>query len=332
MRVAEVLHVGDRDDRRLGLPVEVAAPRQQRVVDHVDHDPVLDLVLGAGDEVGGDLGVGVGVAGARRGAGERVRAHGVPVDARRAAPATRRRSRRWSSGSSSRTRPCRRSSTAWRSIGCSAVTRDLAGDHRLDDPPGAHRVACRGDGGEVPLDGRDRLDRVGVGRRRRRRRRRQCLDGVVDAGDPATSRRRPCRRRPRARRPRRRRPGRTAPSRGRPGRHRSEHRRAGLVDVVDRAEHRRHVVDGDPGGDAAAGEPDAVADEQEPVAAGDVVEVEGAGGVVGAPSDGPHQAGPGGAPGAGEQLGDAAAEHAVGRRRRTRRARSCATISSGGGR
>ena len=33
---AEVLHVGHRDDRRLGLPVEVGAPGQQRVVDHVD--------------------------------------------------------------------------------------------------------------------------------------------------------------------------------------------------------------------------------------------------------------------------------------------------------
>ena len=70
----------------------------------------------------------------------------------------------------------------------------------------------------------------------------------------------------------------------------------GLVDVVDRSEHRRHIVDRDPGRDAAPGEPDPVPDEQEPVAARHIVEVEGAGGVVGAPSDGPHQAGPGGAP------------------------------------
>jgi hypothetical protein len=69
---AEVLHVGDRHDRRLGLPVEVADPGQQRVVHDLDDDPVLHLVLRARDEVGRETGVGVRVAGPRRRAGERV--------------------------------------------------------------------------------------------------------------------------------------------------------------------------------------------------------------------------------------------------------------------
>ena len=77
---AEVLHVGDSDDRRLGLPIEVAAPRQQRVVDHVDHDAMLGLVLGAGQQLGGGTLVGVGVAGARCRAGERMGLHRVAVD------------------------------------------------------------------------------------------------------------------------------------------------------------------------------------------------------------------------------------------------------------
>ena len=46
----------------------------------VDDDPVLDLVLRAGDELLGDLGVEVGVTGARRGAGQRVRPHDPTVD------------------------------------------------------------------------------------------------------------------------------------------------------------------------------------------------------------------------------------------------------------
>ena len=49
-------------------------------MDHVDHDAVLDLVLRAGDQLGGDPRIGVGVAGARRRAGERVGPHDVAVD------------------------------------------------------------------------------------------------------------------------------------------------------------------------------------------------------------------------------------------------------------
>ncbi len=77
---AEVLDVGDGDDRRVGLPVEEAAPRQQRVVDDVDDDAVLDLVLGAVDEGGGDLGV---AARRRRCAGRSRRAGGPVPPARR---------------------------------------------------------------------------------------------------------------------------------------------------------------------------------------------------------------------------------------------------------
>ncbi len=68
---AEVLDVGHGHDRRLRLPVEIARPRQQGVVDDVDHDPVLELVLRAGDQLVGDPGVVVGIAGARRRAGQR---------------------------------------------------------------------------------------------------------------------------------------------------------------------------------------------------------------------------------------------------------------------
>ena len=52
--VARCDDVGDGDDRGVRLPVEEAAPRQERVVDDVDHDAVLHLVLRAGDERSGD--------------------------------------------------------------------------------------------------------------------------------------------------------------------------------------------------------------------------------------------------------------------------------------
>ena len=77
---SEVLHVRHLHDRRLGLPIEVAAPRQQGVVHHLDHGAVLDLVLGAGDELRREPRVVVGVAGDRRRPGERVRPDHVAVD------------------------------------------------------------------------------------------------------------------------------------------------------------------------------------------------------------------------------------------------------------
>jgi hypothetical protein len=77
-----VLDVGHLDDRRLGLPVEVAAERQQGVAHHLDRDAVLDLVLGAGLQLGGELRVELGVAG---GAG-RCRRAGATARRRRRPP------------------------------------------------------------------------------------------------------------------------------------------------------------------------------------------------------------------------------------------------------
>ena len=73
----QVLHVGHGHDGRLRLLVEVRAPGQQRVVDHVDGVAVLDLVLGRRQQVGRQPGVGrrIGAAGSR--SRHRVRAHDV---------------------------------------------------------------------------------------------------------------------------------------------------------------------------------------------------------------------------------------------------------------
>jgi hypothetical protein len=58
----QVLHVGHGHDRRLGLGVDVGAPRQEGVPHHVDGDLVLDAVLGRGQQAGGQAGVGGRVA------------------------------------------------------------------------------------------------------------------------------------------------------------------------------------------------------------------------------------------------------------------------------
>ncbi len=119
---AQVLHVGHRDDRGLRLPVEVAAPRQERLVHHVDDDPVLDLVLGRGDERGREAGVRGRVARPGRRAGERVRAHDVAVAGDQQLRARRRRSRPSSTGSCEPNDARSRSRMACTSSGRSAVT------------------------------------------------------------------------------------------------------------------------------------------------------------------------------------------------------------------
>ena len=71
----QVLDIGHRHHGGLGLVVEVRAPRQQRVVDHVDGDLVLLAVLGRGEQRCRQPLVGGGVAAARGGAG-----HGMGAD------------------------------------------------------------------------------------------------------------------------------------------------------------------------------------------------------------------------------------------------------------
>ena len=145
---AEVLDVGHRDDRRLRLPVEVAAPRQQRVVDHVDDDAVLHLVLRALDERGGEGGVAVGVARPRRRAGQRMRRDRAPVDG----DEQLRRGAEEAVDGEAVAQPERRLEPVEDAVAVERARRrdgDLAGDHRLGEPSGAHRVACGGDGGEV---------------------------------------------------------------------------------------------------------------------------------------------------------------------------------------
>ena len=141
---AEVLHVGDRDDRWLGLPVEVAAPRQQRVVDHVDHDPVLDLVLGRWPA-------------ARRPRGDRCRGRRYVVWCRRTGgtrtvlPSHRHQQLGHRADEAvdrvAIARPERSPAAAAARRGCRSarrlLTHDLAGDDGLGELAVAHRVACR---------------------------------------------------------------------------------------------------------------------------------------------------------------------------------------------
>jgi hypothetical protein len=67
----EVLNVGHGDDRRLGLGIEVRAPGQQRVVDHVDGDLVLLAILGRREQPAARRASVVGSALAGCGAGHR---------------------------------------------------------------------------------------------------------------------------------------------------------------------------------------------------------------------------------------------------------------------
>jgi hypothetical protein len=76
----KVQDVGDRDDRRLGFPVEKAAVRQQRFVDHVDDHSMLDLVLDARQKPLGGCRVGVGIAAARGCSCEGSASDGAVVD------------------------------------------------------------------------------------------------------------------------------------------------------------------------------------------------------------------------------------------------------------
>ena len=81
-RVARCCTLAMRDDRRLGLVVEVGAPRQQRVVDHVDRDLVLVPVGGARPaSAAASSGVGVGIGAPGSGAGHRLGPHEVAVAA-----------------------------------------------------------------------------------------------------------------------------------------------------------------------------------------------------------------------------------------------------------
>ena len=234
---------------------------------------------------GGDLGVERHVAGARRGAGQRVRPHGLPVDLDeqlgRGADepvdgvAVARPERRLE--------PLQHAVAVDRTIGGDG---DLPGDHGLGESARAHRIAGRGHGREVVLDRRDRLDRVRRRRRARWVRRRQGLVGAVDRRHEASSVGGLAHRDRRHDELAGSRPGRTAPSRSPPAPcrrcrscRRARSQRSSAADLVGRCPCR----------DATAGEPDAVADEQEAVAAGDVVEVERGGGVVGEAGDGAHQ-------------------------------------------
>ena len=77
---AEVLHVGDLDDRGLRSPVEVGTVGQQGVGHHLDRRSMLDLVLLAAQESLGEGGIPIRVAGGAGGARERVRPNDRPVD------------------------------------------------------------------------------------------------------------------------------------------------------------------------------------------------------------------------------------------------------------
>ena len=148
---AEVLDVGDRDDRRFGLPVEVARPGQQRVVHHVDHDAVLDLVLRARDQFGGDPGIVVDITGPRRRAGERMRAHDRSVDlheelGRGADEAVDR---------IAVARPEAAPQSPQHRMDVDRFARvhhDRAGDDGLGERSGADGVARRDDGGQIVVD------------------------------------------------------------------------------------------------------------------------------------------------------------------------------------
>ena len=262
-----MLDVGDGDDRRLRLPVEVAAPRQQRVVDDVDDDPVLDLVLRAGDELGGDpaslrrspVRGAVPASGCDRTVppvdlDEQLgRGTDQPVDR---VPVARPK--------------CRQPrSTAWTSIGWSAVTMIGRAMTALSDARGAPRRGPsrprRGSARSASPARSCTLDADGIGGCGARQR----LGRRADPVDEAAGRRRVLRTTT---------SGTTSSPVARPERHEPMARGRGLapgrVVVVDRGEQtggRRRPA---PGRDAASGDADAVAHEQVAVAAGDVVQVE----------------------------------------------------------
>ena len=160
--------------------------------------------------------------------------------------------------------------------------RDLAGDHRLDESPGAHRVAGRGDGGEVVLDGArfDRVARRGrssaarwlpnrAGGRRRsaagRASSRSAPTTVIASGPSAVLRTTTSG---------------TSSSHAEPGRNGTTPSGDGPVPtrrsnrVRWPASQARGLVERRARGGASPRDPDTVAHEQVAVAAGDVVEVE----------------------------------------------------------
>lgn len=251
-------------------------------MDHVDDHAVLDLVLLAGQQFGGGAGVGVRVAGARCGAGQRVRPQGgaahlhqqfgrgadEPVHAVAVAAAEHRLQAEQDGVHVDRV---------------VAADLHLAGDDGLGQVPVADGVACRGDRGQVVVDrgegtGGELLgagDRCGSGDDLGR--------GIVDGGDPPP------------------------PVRGLADDDARDDQFAGraafervdadgqrgdaadAVVVIDRGEEGGDVGQRDPGGDPTAGEAGAVADEQVPVAGGDAVEIRvGVGDVGEGPGDGAH--------------------------------------------
>ena len=247
----------------------------------VDDDPVLDLVLGAGDELLGDLGVEVGVTGARSGASQRMRPHDPTVDIdeqfRRGAdqavdgePVAR---------AERRSQALQHTVAIYRTVGRDG---DLPGDHGLGQLPVPDGTPDGLDSGQVGADRRDRLDRVASGRRGRRPDRGQLLGRVVDHGHPrpaiggdTDSDRRHDHLAGLARVERQPADGDGAD----PG--------LGRAVVIDGRQQRRDFVHRGAGRDAATGDPDAVAYEQEAVAAGDIVEDDAT--VVGGSRDGAHQ-------------------------------------------
>ena len=179
---SEVLHVRHLHDRRFRFPVEIAAPWQQGVVHHLDHRAVLDLVLGAGDELRRQPLVVVGIAGDRGGPGERVRADHVALDGheqlggRPDEPVDREAVARTEAGAE----PSEHGVDVDRAV---RRDRDRSGDHGLDDLAGPHHVASRLDGAEVvgDVDGGTDVVRRRDGTRRRPADR---LLRVVDHRDP----------------------------------------------------------------------------------------------------------------------------------------------------
>ena len=135
-----------------------------------------------------------GIAGPRRGAGERVRRDGAAVD----------RDEQLGRGAEEPVdgepvaRPERRLQAVHHAVAVERPARrhgDLAGDHRLDEPAVAHGPAGRLDGVEVDRRRRDLVDLVRVGRwqrwRRRRRasrRRRRSLRSEIGSPAPAVER------------------------------------------------------------------------------------------------------------------------------------------------
>ena len=158
-RRTEVLHVRHRDHGGLLLPIEVAAVADERVVDDVDHDTVLDLILHRGEQLGGEPGVGRRVARPGRGAGEGMGPHDVAAsfDEQLRACADEPLERVAVARTEAGAQPLQHAADVEWAVD---LHDHVAGDHRLVEPTVAHGVARRGDRREVHLDGDAGTDAV----------------------------------------------------------------------------------------------------------------------------------------------------------------------------